>query len=171
MFLAVISCVCFLFFWGGGVKTFTQASLSASWRISLHIVPNDLLNTESYYYYYYYYYYYTASCIISLWEGYHSIPHPPRGKVIPLQDLTYVTPRTFHTSVESSWLRLWRWGHWVLSKCCACRLWQHSQHFQKHKGIWTRHVQHFGKCCTCRLKCTCSLKMLLCFSKWCACVL
>ena len=39
------------------VLTFTHAPLSASWRISLHIVPNELLNTESYYYYCCYCYY------------------------------------------------------------------------------------------------------------------
>ena len=124
--------------------TFTHASLSASWRISLHIVPNDLLNSESSYYYYYYYcccyccccycYCYTASCIISLWEEYHSIPHPPHGKVIPLQDHTLVMP-----------LALGSLG--AFKMVCMASVETHAHHFKKKKK------KHFGKCCTCRLKC------------------
>ena len=74
------------------VLTFTHAPLSASWRISLHIVPNELLNSESYYYYYCCYcYYYAASGIIYLWQEYHSIPRLPRGKVFTLGGHNYVT--------------------------------------------------------------------------------
>ena len=107
-------------------------SLSASWRISLHIVPNDLLNSESSYYYYYYYYYYcycccyyfyyyyTASCIISLWEEYHSIPHPPHGKVIPLQDHTHVTQLALG----------------AFEMVCMASVETHAHHFKNIKAFW-----------------------------------